>query len=173
MAPKHILPERLKPGLRLVFCGTALGRVSALRHAYFAHPGNYFWRTLHAVGLTPRRFEPQEFPLLLPLGIGLTDLCKTHFGNDADLPESAFDIAALREKIAAAAPGMLAFTSKTAGGAFLGRRTGKIALGLQPERIGPTRIWVLPSPSGQARVYWDEAPWRELAQAVGPGPERG
>ena len=31
MAKKHILPDRLKPGLKLVFCGTAAGRQSALQ----------------------------------------------------------------------------------------------------------------------------------------------
>jgi hypothetical protein len=27
-------------------------------------------------------------------------------------------------------------------------------------------VFVLPSPSGQARKFWDIRPWRELAKAV-------
>jgi TDG/mug DNA glycosylase family protein len=76
MNGKHILPERLKPGLKLVFCGTAAGRQSALQKAYYAHGQNKFWRTLHEVGLTPHLFAPQEYPDLWKLGIGLTDIEK-------------------------------------------------------------------------------------------------
>ena len=47
MAKKHILPDRLKPGLKLVFCGTAAGRQSALQQAYYAHGQNKFWTTLY------------------------------------------------------------------------------------------------------------------------------
>ncbi|MCR8723746.1 mismatch-specific DNA-glycosylase [Frigidibacter sp. ROC022] len=163
----HAVPDLLTPGLRLVFCGTALGRVSALRRAYYANPTNKFWRTLHAVGLTPTRFAPQDYPKLLPLGIGLTDLAKAHYGNDAELPEGALDAAALTQRIAQVAPRMLAFTSKTAASAWLGRPTGRIAYGPQVERIGPTAIWVLPSPSGSASRYWDAAPWQALAREIG------
>ena len=162
----HLVPDLLKPGLKLVFCGTALGRRSAQDRAYYAHPNNLFWPTLHEVGLTPTRFAPSDYPRLLEHGIGLTDLAKRHFGNDAELPSDAFDAAALAEKIAAYAPAMLAFTSKKAASGFLGRPTGKIALGEQEERIGGTRLFVLPSPSGSARGRWDRSLWERLARAV-------
>lgn len=168
LPPGHV-PDLLQPGLRLVFCGTALGRVSAERRAYYAHPGNLFWRTLAEIGLTPTRLRPEEWPRLADYGIGLTDVCKTHFGNDAELPADAFDAAALAEKIARFRPAVLAFTSKAAAAALFGRRTGAIAFGPQPERIGETRLFVLPSPSGQARSYWNAAMWHELAALVGRG----
>jgi len=57
----HVLPDMLRPGLRLVICGSAAGAVSATHGAYYAGPGNRFWRTLFEVGLTPRRLEPHEF----------------------------------------------------------------------------------------------------------------
>ncbi|UDF04548.1 mismatch-specific DNA-glycosylase [Asticcacaulis sp. AND118] len=166
----HLVPDLLRPGLKLVFCGTALGRVSAERRAYYAHPGNFFWRTLHSVGLTPVRIAPADYPRLLDFGIGLTDLCKAHYGNDVDLPPEAWDAEALRARIAVNAPRHLAFTSKTAASVFLGRPTGQIALGLQPETAGATALWVLPSPSGQARRFWDETVWRDLARAVSASP---
>ena len=34
--PAHVLPDLIKPGLRIVFCGTAAGHVSAARGAYYA-----------------------------------------------------------------------------------------------------------------------------------------
>src|ERR1700704_211827 len=107
MSSKHVLPERLRPGLRLVFCGTAAGKQSALQKAYYANKQNKFWRTLHEVGLTPRLFEPNEFPLLWELGIGLTDIAKYHFGMDHQLPTDSLGreaVQALRARIAKAAP---------------------------------------------------------------------
>lgn len=162
----YLVPDLLVPGLKLVFCGTALGRRSARDRAYYAHPNNLFWRTLHEVGLTPTRFVPGEYTRLLEHGIGLTDLAKRHFGNDADLPGDAFDATALAQKIATYAPGMVAFTSKKAASGFLGRPTGKIPLGEQQERIGETRLFVLSSPSGSARGRWDRTVWEELVRAI-------
>jgi TDG/mug DNA glycosylase family protein len=160
---KTILPDLLQPGLSLVFCGTAAGRRSAVEGAYYAHPGNLFWRALHAVQLTPRLFAPSEFPLLPALGIGLTDLAKHHMGNDDELPRDAFDVAALRARIERAGPRVLAFTSKAAARAALGRAAD---YGLQAERMRATQLFVLPSPSGQARGHWDLEPWRNLAALV-------
>lgn len=166
LPPEYSVPDLLGPNLRLVFCGTALGRISAAQRAYYANPGNFFWRTLHAIGLTPERLAPTDYSRLLEQRIGLTDLCKAHFGNDAELPDDAFDVEALRAKILEHQPHVLAFTSKTGASAILGRPTGCILLGFQPEAIGATRIYVLPSPSGQARVFWNQSVWQQLADAV-------
>lgn len=159
----HILPDVLQPGLQLVFCGTATSKRSAAERAYYAHPGNLFWRALFKAGLTPRQLAPTEFPLLSDYGIGLTDLAKRHSGNDDELPRDAFDVSGLIARVEHHQPRLLAFTSKNAARAALGHAVG---YGLQSERIGHTRLFVLPSPSGQARGHWDLAPWRALADAV-------
>jgi len=159
----HILPDVLQPGLTVVFCGTAAGKRSAAERAYYAHPGNMFWRALHAAGLTPRLLAPAEFPRLPQYHIGLTDLAKRHVGNDDELPRDAFDVPALHAKLNHYTPRLIAFTSKTAARAALGRAA---AYGLQSECLGNTQIHVLPSPSGQARGHWDMAPWRALAEHV-------
>jgi TDG/mug DNA glycosylase family protein len=164
----HILPDVLRPGLSLVFCGTAAGRRSADEQAYYAHPGNMFWRALFTAGLTPRLLSPAEYPLLSGYGIGLTDLAKQHAGNDDELPRDAFDLRALRAKIERYIPGVVAFTSKAAARAALGRAAG---YGLQPECIGASRLFVLPSPSGQARGHWDLAPWLALSVLIGVRPD--
>lgn len=162
----HLLADLLAPGLRIVFCGTALGRVSAEQRAYYANPTNLFWRALAETGLTPGRYAPQDWPKLLTLGIGLTDLSKAHYGNDDELPPEAFDVAALIAKIETHRPRFLAFTSKTAASALLGLPTGRLQLGLQQAQIGQTQLWVLPSPSGQARRFWTLQPWHDLAAAA-------
>jgi TDG/mug DNA glycosylase family protein len=159
-ALQHVLPDVLTPGLSLVFCGTAAGTRSARERAYYAHPGNRFWPTLYETGLTPRRLQPAQYPQLPGFGIGLTDVAKLHSGNDNQLPRDAFDVPGLIAKIAHWQPRLLAFTSKAAARAVLGQACG---YGLCSQRIGTTQLFVLPSPSGQARGHWDIEPWRELA----------
>jgi G/U mismatch-specific uracil-DNA glycosylase (EC 3.2.2.-) len=171
VSAQPILPDVLEPGLRLVFCGTAAGTRSARDGAYYAHPGNMFWRAVHAVGLTPRLLAPAEFPLMPGFGIGFTDVAKFHHGNDNQLPRDAFDADALCAKIERYAPRVIAFTSKQAGMAALGKR---IAIGRQPAIFGGAIAWVLPSPSGQARGSWNLATWQAMAEEVRqlPGVDR-
>ena len=164
----HVLPDLLQSGLKLVFCGTAAGTVSARRGHYYAHPQNKFWPTLHAVGLTPRLLEPSEFPLLAGFGIGLTDIAKTVSGMDKELPAGSLGrlaCEALHANIAKHQPGILAFTSLTAGRRYLRREAG---FGEQAETIGATRIWLLPSPSPAANWNWreNERWWRALGEAA-------
>lgn len=161
----YIIPDLLQAGLKLVFCGSALGVASAQAKAYYAKPGNKFWPVLHDVGLTPRRFAPTEYPALLDLGIGLTDLNKTQSGNDDVLSAAHDDVAGLAAKIEHYRPAILAFTAKRPAQVFLNESfglKGPPAYGLQPQRIGPTRLFVLPSTSGSGVRYWDIAPWQEL-----------
>ncbi|MDR3449564.1 MAG: mismatch-specific DNA-glycosylase [Alphaproteobacteria bacterium] len=167
MAKKNpILPDLLAPGLRIVFCGTAAGTVSAARGHYYAHPQNKFWRALHAAALTPRLLRPDEFPELLTFGIGLTDIAKHVSGMDKELPPRSLGNAAcadLRQRIAAHQPSLLAFTSLTAARNFLGR---PVSFGPQPETLGGTEIWALPSPSPIAQWNWDEKWWRQVGEAA-------
>ena len=79
---RHVLPDVLAPGLRVVFCGTAAGAVAARVGAPYAGPGNRFWWVLHEIGLTPRELRPQEFRELPRYGIGLTDVAKHASGSD-------------------------------------------------------------------------------------------
>ena len=162
--PPDVLPDVLGPGLRVVFCGSAAGAVSARVGAYYAGPGNMFWPTLHRVGLTPRPLAPADFRTVLRYGIGLTDLCKTESGADTDLSRHADDAAALTAKIEQYRPAVLAFNGKRAARIFFGAET--LDYGEQARHIGRTAIHVLPSTSGAARRWWDERFWRRVADAA-------
>lgn len=161
----HILPDCLAPDLKLWFVGTAAGPKSAEVGAYYAHRGNRFWRALQETGITSRLYAPEEFPLLMELGVGLTDFCKTDWGVDSQIAREAFDVAGFRRKAARLKPRALAFTSKTAAGLWLGRSTGRIETGRQVATTGPA-VFVLPSPSGLATSYWSIAPWHEAADFI-------
>lgn len=159
-ASAHVIPDVLEPALNVVFCGTAPSATSKALGAYYARPGNRFWPTLHSVGLTPRLLAPEEFRIVTEFGIGLTDVCKTAWGQDADLARTDFDPESLRVKIAQNSPRYLAFTSKRAASEYLERNPD---YGIQPETIVSTQLFVLPSTSGLATRFWDVSYWQELA----------
>ncbi len=159
------LEDLVAPGLRVLFCGTAPSERSVRERAYYAHPGNAFYRALFEAGFTPRRFAPQEYRQLLDLGIGLTDLNKRSWGNDRDLPPGDFDLARLDVTLTRFRPRCLAFTSKSAAQIYLGH---PVDYGLNARKENDEiDIYALPSPSGQARRYWSLKPWQALAQNCG------
>lgn len=164
-----VLEDVLAEGLAILFCGTAPGTRSAAERAYYAHPGNRFWRTLHEVGLTPMRIGAKNYRTVLAHGIGLTDLAKQASGPDASLRPGDFDVERLRALVESWRPAIVAFTSKRAGEAFFGRR---VDYGLQPTRQGGTRFFVLNSPSGLASGAWQQGRhWRALARLARVSPQ--
>lgn len=161
-----VLPDLLVSGLKLVICGSAAGSASARRGAYYAGPGNKFWPILAATGLTPRLLQPEEFPLLLGFGIGLTDLAKHASGPDTAIRRSHYDSLGLAARIRACRPGMLAFNGKRAAATFLGIEGSALRFGRGPDLPDFPPILVLPSTSGLASGHWDAAYWHQAADAA-------
>jgi TDG/mug DNA glycosylase family protein len=168
-AAPDVLQDLLQDSLDAVLCGTAVGTASALAGAYYAHKQNRFWKILHETGLTPALLQPQQYHELLRYRIGLTDFVKTHSGMDHEIPLSKLakdSRTRLRDSVLKYRPTFLAFTSKNAGQQFLG---GKRDYGEQIERIGESRIWILPSTSGAARGSWRPEIWHAFAERVRAG----
>lgn len=161
---KPLVPDLLAPDLDLVFCGTAPSPASFKARAYYANPGNAFWATLHAVGLTDERLPPQRYPELLTWRLGLTDLNKTEYGSDHELSADAMDAQSLHAKLRKYRPAAIAFTSKHA--AQLATSAKSLPYGLQPEPLEGAAVFVLASPSGRARSFWTIEPWRDAAAFV-------
>jgi TDG/mug DNA glycosylase family protein len=162
----EILPDVLQAGLAIVFCGMAAGKKSAAVEAYYAGPGNRFWRILHETGLTPRQLAPSEFGKLPRFGIGLTDMEKRQSGNDDELDLSGIDPQRVKDQVLRFEPKVLAFNSKTAARQFY--RQKDIAYGRQQTRIGSTHVFVLPSTSGR-NAHWPKQAhhWQALADFIG------
>lgn len=152
----------LKPGLKVVFCGTAMSKKAELIGAYYTGPGNKFWPMLRKLGLIPVSFDPLEYRRLPEYGIGLTNLAKCP-GRDHEIPRGAFDAGSLRDKILQYKPDILAFNGKRAAMEFFGERR---EYGRQEGRMGRTAFFVLPSASGAANGFWDAGPWLELSAYV-------
>jgi TDG/mug DNA glycosylase family protein len=165
-----VLPDVLAEDLDVVFCGTAPGRYSAEVGAYYARPGNRFWPTLHQVGFTSTRLEPQQFRQVLGCKLGLTDLAKHTSGQDASLSKKDFEPRALHRIARRYRPKFIAFTSKRAAMEYFGR---DVEYGLQTPTFEVTSFFVLTSPSGLATRYWQNAKhWKELARLVKSAKEK-
>lgn len=159
-----MLPDVLRPNLKVVFCGTAVGDKSAMKKAYYAGPGNKFWPIIYRVGLTPLQLKPEDYKKLLDYRIGLTDLAKGVSGVDNKLKKSNFDTAILKNKILDCCPKLLCFNGKRAAQEFLG--TKEVEYGLQNLKIGNTLVFVAPSTSGAASGYWEDSYYYQLAKIV-------
>jgi TDG/mug DNA glycosylase family protein len=162
-ATRERLPDQLQVGLRLIFVGTAASKRSASEGHYYAHPGNRFWSALHKVGMTERVYEPREYGALLQLGIGFTDLSKSHAGMDHEMSAQSVGVVAFKSKIKKYRPKSIAFTSKKAASLFFSKPTGAILLGRQTHEPGFPEVFVLSSPSGAASSHWTPQPWHDLA----------
>ena len=164
------VPDILVPGLRVLFCGINPSLYSAAVGHHFARPGNRFWPALHAGGITPHRFSPEEDRDLLGLGYGLTNVVSraTASADELDPEELRAGGRALRRKLRRHRPHALAVLGV---GAY---RTAfdapRAAMGPQPERLEGTLVWVLPNPSGLNAHYQLEklgAHFAELRRGVG------
>ncbi|GAA1280199.1 G/U mismatch-specific DNA glycosylase [Pseudonocardia aurantiaca] len=148
-----VLPGPDDPPLRVLFCGINPGLVSAATGHHFARPGNRFWPALHGAGFTPRLLLPSEQDELRALGLGITNMAAraTARADELTAAEMVAGGQKLRALVAEHHPAWLAVVGVTAfRTAFAAPRA---AVGPQDERLGDTRIWVLPNPSG-LNAHW-------------------
>ena len=159
-----ILEDVLKPSLNVVFCGTAASKKSAANKTYYAGPGNKFWKVLNKTGLTPREFLPEEYTDLLNYDIGLTDIAKKVYGNDDEIKKEDYDIESVIKKIKKYQPKIICFNGKTAGKMFFNLKS--VNYGLQLQRFQDSKIFIVPSTSGNANGHWDIAFWHDLSKLI-------
>ena len=163
------IPDVVAPGLRVLFAGINPGLYSAATGYHFARPGNRFWPTLHAAGFTDRVLRPEEQDDLLPLGLGITNVVARATARADELTSAEIRAGGrvLTAKVTRLAPRWLAIVGVTVYRTAFGHPGAKT--GPQEERMGETRLWVLPNPSG-LNAHWT-APqlaeaYRELREAA-------
>ena len=147
------VPDLIKPNLNILFSGINPSLYSAAVGHHFARPGNRFWPTLKAARVTPRLFSPFEGALLLELGCGITNVVDraTATADELSIAELVAWGKALVEKVSRFRPSIVAFLGITAYRSGFSRP--RATVGLQPDRICETRLWVLPNPSGLNAHY--------------------
>lgn len=143
----------IAPGLKVLFCGINPGLYTAAVGHHFARPGNRFWPSLYAGGFTPRLLYPEQERELLSWGWGITNLVERATTAAAELTpdELARGGQRLRQRVLEYRPNCLAVLGVGAYRQAFERK--EAALGLQPEQIGETLVWVLPNPSGLNAHY--------------------
>jgi TDG/mug DNA glycosylase family protein len=132
----------------VLFAGINPSLYSAATGYHFARPGNRFWPALHQSGFTGRQLRPEEQPQLLELGLGITNVVAraTARADELDAAELRAGGAALAELAGSLAVSWLAILGVTAYRIAFG--VPRAVVGPQPERVGDTRLWILPNPSG-------------------------
>jgi TDG/mug DNA glycosylase family protein len=147
-AAGRTVPDLIRPGLRVLFCGINPGLYSGATGHHFARPGNRFWRALHLAGFTARLVSPWEERLLLDEGLGITNLVARATASAADLTPAELRAGrrTLGRKVGRYAPQWVALVGIGAYRTAFGRPGAR--MGRQPEGIGPAGLWVLPNPSG-------------------------
>jgi double-stranded uracil-DNA glycosylase len=164
------VPDLIRPGLKVLFCGINPSLYSAAVGHHFARPGNRFWPALEAGGFTPRRLLPSEGAELLRLGCGISNVVdRATSAADELRPEEYVEGGRrLEEKVERYRPRFVAYLGISAYRAAFGRV--KATVGSQSETIGASRIWLLPNPSG-LNAHYQLADLRslfaELREAVG------
>ena len=140
--------DLIAPNLKVLFCGINPGLYTAAIGHHFGRPGNRFWPALYAGGFSDRLLSPYEEHELLPRGYGITNIVARASARADDLTEDELRAGArvLMRKVKRHRPRLIAFLGITAYRIAFERPHA--ALGLQPETLAETKIWLLPSPSG-------------------------
>ena len=176
------LPHYLRPGLRIVFIGYNPAVYSAEAGHYYARRANVFWKQLNASGLLARPAGPEDDASLMDeAGIGFVDLCPrpTVRADELTTEEIAEGARRLLGELEQNQPAYAVFSGR---GIYVHFTRHALDLprtalagrpdGIQPERIGDTIPYVVPSSSGLASRWHGErlALLKALAVLLGPPP---
>ena len=150
-----VLRDRIKPGVLVLFVGINPGIRSALTGHHFAGFSNRFWKLLYESGLVPERIGYEDDERLPEWGYGITNVVpRATPGIDTlEKEEYVAGRARLRRKILRYRPDVVVAVGVTVFRALFPDRRGAVPLGLQPERIGGSAVFVVPNPSGRNANY--------------------
>lgn len=158
MSVPDTLPDYLQPGLDIVLVGLNPGLRSAQLGHYFANPRSRFWVAVTEAGLFDPPLDPDTDHLALEQHIGFTDVVKRPSRGSSDLRAADFRRWApvLKQKLLNFQPRIVCFHGLTAYRNY--RRyadnvNASAELGLQPEKIGESHVFVVPNPSPANAVF--------------------
>jgi len=139
------LPDTVGPEMRLLVCGLNPSVYSADVGTGFARNGNRYWPAALAAGLVSRDRDPHH--ALVHHGIGMTDLVKRATARADELSTAEYRagldrVARLCEWLR---PGAVCFVGLAGWRAAADR---KAVAGVQPQPLGDTPVYVMPSTSG-------------------------
>lgn len=147
------IPDLVRPGLTVLFCGINPGLYSAAVKHHFGRPGNRFWPALHLAGFTSRLLGPQDRQELLESGCGITSLVRRATASASELKPT--ELVAGGRRVARMVrryhPQWVAVLGVGAYRTAFGEP--RATVGQQLHRYAGARTWLLPSPSGANGSY--------------------
>jgi TDG/mug DNA glycosylase family protein len=170
-----LVRDVIAPGLHVLFCGINPGLWTSYTGHHFAGPGNRFWKALYLGGFTPRVLLPAEKRELLEYGVGITNVVPRASATAAELQSHEYVAGGKRlvAKVKRYRPRALAVLGLGAYRVAFGHAAAGV--GEAEERIGTTRVWVMPNPSGLNQNYSVAQigkMFEELREAVGAADRR-
>lgn len=159
-----LLPDYLQPNLKILFVGINPGSRSALLGHHYAGPSNRFWKLLSESRLVSEPLTYREDRRVLEWNIGLTNMVSKPSPGMAtlqpeDYKQGSQSLMPLTRQFK---PSIIALLGVTLFPKLFPKvnhihhsdtTPGRTRLGLQPETIGHTYIFVLPNPSGRNAHY--------------------
>jgi len=147
------IPDVIKTRLKVLFVGINPGLYSGAVGHHFARPGNRFWPVLYKAGFTERQLSPFEERELLKHGYGITNIVKKSTAMASELGRVELEKGGrgLKAKVRRYRPRVVAVLGLEAFRIAFGNP--KALFGPQEQCIGPSRLWVLPNPSGLNASY--------------------
>ncbi|KAK2580882.1 hypothetical protein KPH14_005953 [Odynerus spinipes] len=130
--------------------------MAAHRGRYYAGPGNHFYKLLYESGLTPKYISFEEDYKLPQYGIGLTNIVSRPTKSSADLSKAEIKEGAkiVEEKIKYYKPKIAIFNGKCIYEIYANKNNkSTFHFGLQPECIGDSAVWVVPSSSARCANF--------------------
>jgi TDG/mug DNA glycosylase family protein len=149
------LRDRIRPGVRVLFVGINPGVRSSLTGHHFAGFSNRFWKLLYESSLVPEPITYEDDDRLPEWGFGVTNIVPRATPGIDTLERREYEAGRvrLRAKIRRYRPAIVALVGVTVFRAMFPERKGPVSLGLQPERIAESAVFVLPNPSGRNANY--------------------
>ena len=152
-AIKKTVRDVIAPDLHILFCGINPGLYTAAVGHHFARPGNRFWPTLYAAGFTERLLTPFDERELLKSGYGITNVVRRTTASADLLTKEEIQEGGKRLMVKALRyrPRVVAILG--IGAYRVAFSQPKAVIGKQEQMMGPTKVWVLPNPSGLNANY--------------------
>ena len=147
-----MLPDRVRPPVRVLFVGINPGIRSEEIGHHFAGYSNRFWKLLFESGLVPEPIGPEDDGRLPEWGYGMTNLIpRATPGIDTLSPrEYVSGERTLRRKVRRWKPEIVAFVGVTLfRTVFKVPGPTRIQCGPSRELFEGARVFVLPNPSGR------------------------
>ena len=143
----------------MLFVGINPGVRSSLTGHHFAGYSNRFWKLLYDSRLVPEPITFADDDRLPDWGYGITNLIARPTPGMDTLRPDEFAAGRLRvsAKVRRYRPAIVALVGVTVFRAMFPQRKDAVSLGVQPERLGASVVFVLPNPSGRnANFSYDE-----------------